>query len=67
MQLVQSYHFIPLVFETMGPINAKGQIFLTDLGRLLGQILGDLREATALFQRLSVVIQLFIAIAFNGT
>ena len=24
MQLMQSYHFVPLAFETMGPINTKG-------------------------------------------
>ena len=58
MQLMKSYHFVPLAFKTMGPINAKGQIVLADLGRLLGKILGDLREATLLFQCLSVVIQL---------
>jgi len=35
-----------------------------NLGRLLGQISGDPREASFLFQRLSVVIQRFNAIAF---
>src|SRR6218665_2123261 len=52
MQLMQSYHFVPLAFETMGPINTKGQALLADLGRLLGQISGDPREASFLFQHL---------------
>ena len=67
IQLMQSYHFVPLAFETMGPINAKGLAFLADLGRLLGQISGDPRETSFLFQRLSVVIQRFNAVAFHST
>jgi len=58
---------VPLAIETMGPINAKGQAFLADLGRLLGQISGDPRKASFLFQRLSLVIQQFNAIAFHAT
>ena len=64
---MQSYHFVPLAFETMGPLNAKGLAFLADLGRLLGQISGDPRETSFLFQRLSVVIQRFNAVAFHST
>ena len=66
-QLMQTYHFAPLAFETMGPINTKGLAFLTDLGRLLAQSSGDQRETSFLFQRLSVVIQRFNAFAFHST
>ena len=45
-QLMQSYLFVPLAFETMGPINTQEQAFLADLGRLLGQISGNPREAS---------------------
>ena len=51
----------------MGPINARGQAFLADLGRLLSQISGDARETSFLFQRLSVTIQRFNAVAFHST
>src|SRR6218665_1255351 len=44
-QLIQSYHFVPLAFETMGPINTKGQAILADLDGLLSKISGDPREA----------------------
>jgi len=64
---MQSYCFVPLAFETTGPINTKGPAFLADLGRPLGQISGDPRDASFLFQRLSVVIQRSSAIAFHGT
>lgn len=64
--MMQSYLFVPLAFETMGPINAKRQAFLVDLGRLLGHISGNPRETNFLLQRLSVMIQRFNAIAFHG-
>jgi len=66
-QSMQSYHFVPLAFETMGPINTKGQAILADMDGLLSKISGDPREASFVFQRLSVVIQRFNAIAFHGT
>ena len=55
------------LWNPMGSVNTKRQAFLADLGRLLGQISGVPREASFLFQRLSVVIQCFDAIAFHGT
>lgn len=64
---MQSYHFVPLAFETMGPIRTKGQAFLADLGHHLAQISGDRREASFLFQHLTVVIQHFNSIVFHGT
>ena len=56
-----------MTFETMGPINAKGQAFLADLGRLLAQVSGEPRETSYLFQRLSIIIQRFNAVAFHST
>jgi hypothetical protein len=53
--------------ETMGPINSKGLAFISDLGRHLTQVTSEPREASFLFQRLSVTIQRFNAIAFSGT
>src|SRR5688572_8747297 len=66
-QLMQSYLFVPLAFETMEPINAKGLAFLADLGSPLSQVSGDPRETSYFFQRLSVVIKRFNAVAFHST
>ena len=40
---------------------------LIDLGRHLSQASDDLRETTFLFQRLSILIQRFNAVAFTGS
>ena len=65
--LARTHTFIPLAFETFGPINSKGVLFLNQLGRRLTANTGDLRETVFLFQRLSVTIQRFNAVCFNGS
>ena len=44
-----------------------GQRFLDSLGERLSSISGDPRETTFLYQRLSVLIQIFNAVAFRGS
>ena len=66
-QLAQSYTFIPVAVETLGPINNAGLEFLSDLGRRISQVSNDHRESAFLFQRLSVLIQRFHAVAIQGT
>ena len=66
-ELLSTYHFTPLAFETLGPINNEGLTFLSDLGQKLCTVTGDPRETTFLFQRLSLTIQRFNAVAFRGT
>ena len=56
-QLAQSYTFIPVAVETLGPINNAGLEFLSDLGRCIFQVSNDHRESAFLFQLLSVLIQ----------
>ena len=65
--LASSHSFIPLAFETLGPINSKGITFFSELGRRLAAQSGDKRETAFLFQRLSVTIQRFNAICFHGS
>lgn len=59
--------FLPLAFETLGPINSDALDFFNELGRLIAHQSGDNREGSYLFQRISVIIQRFNAIAFRGT
>jgi hypothetical protein len=66
-ELSTSYFFVPLAFETLGPINDSGLDFIKDLGRRLSQVSGDSRETGYLFQRLSISIQRFNAVAFRGS
>ena len=65
--LDHSYAFIPLAFETYGPINNKGIKFLQELGHRLRTISDDPRESAFLLQRISVTLQRFNAIAFSDT
>jgi len=66
-QIISSHVFIPLAFETFGPINSKGAAFLSELGHRITARTGDARESAFLFQRLSVTIQRFNRIAFEGS
>ena len=66
-EIIQYHHFIPIAIETLGPINMDGQRFLDSLSERLSSISGDPRETTFLYQRLSVLIQIFNAVAFRGS
>lgn len=66
-QLLQTHQFVPIAFETMGPINTTGLDFIKELGRRITLTTGDLKETSYLLQRLSVTIQRFNAIAFRGS
>jgi len=65
--LAQSYLFVPVAAETMGAINKDGMDFLSDLGRRITQSTDDHRESAFLFQRLSMLIQRYNAVAVLGT
>ena len=63
---ISQTHFIPVV-ETMGPINADGQLFLDELGERLFSVSGDTRESSFSFQPLSVLEQRFNMVTFRVT
>ena len=65
--LTKTHTFIPLAFETFGPINSKGVVFLDQLGHRLAASTGDTRETSFRFQRLSLTIQRFNASCFNSS
>ena len=65
--LSSDYHFIPLALETLGPVGSKATTFLRQLGRRMSTASEDPRETTFLFQRLSIAIQRFNAVCFQGS
>jgi len=65
--LAHTHTFIPLAFETLGPINAKGSAFFIQLGRRLSAFTDDMRKTSFLFQRSSLTIQRYNAICFNSS
>ena len=52
--------------ESFGLICAEALTFLSELGRRITVVTGDLRETTFLFQRLSIAIQRFNCILFKS-
>jgi hypothetical protein len=65
--LASTHCFIPIAVETLGPINDKGLSFLSELGRRLTISSGDKRETAFLYQRLSIIIQRFNNVCFQGS
>ena len=65
--LLDTHDFIPLALETLGPINSRGLALITEMGRHLTKATDEVRETTFLFQRLSLTIQRFNAVAFAGS
>jgi len=65
--LASAYSFVPVAFETLGPINSAGCSFIDEIGRRARFKSGDTREANFLWQRLSVAVQRYNAICLLGT
>jgi len=59
--------FVPLAFETFGPICESGLSFFDDLGGRLAAVTGNPRERSFLYQRLSIAIQQGNAICFSNS
>jgi hypothetical protein len=45
--LPATHMFVPVAFETLGPVNAEGAEFLSELGRRISAVSGDQREANS--------------------
>ena len=65
--LINNYAFVQVAFETLGPINSSGRLLISELGRRISALTGEVRESSFLFQRLSVLVQRFNAVCFLGT
>ena len=65
--LAKTYTFMPIAFETLGPINSKALSFLGVLGRRITTVTEDSREGAFLLQRLSAAIQRFNSLCFKGS
>lgn len=56
-ELQESFHMVPLAFETMGPISKGTNNFLHELAKRITNNSGDMREGDYLRQHLSLAIQ----------
>jgi len=72
-RITQKYHnlssdhiFQPIAMENLGAFSSSFLEFLGELGRRLGSLSGEEREACFLFQRLSVAIQRFNSVLLHN-
>jgi len=66
-ELSRSYLFQPISFETLGTLNSSAQSFIRELGRRISLVSSDPRESAFLFQRLSMCVQRYNAVAFGDS
>jgi hypothetical protein len=62
-----SHDFLPIAFETLGPLNAAAATFIASLGKRISFVTGDARESAFLFQRLSMTLQRFNCVALHDS
>ena len=60
-ELSTTHHFVPLAFESLGPIGTKASNFLKEHGRHLTLATNNPMETAYQFQHLSVALQCFNA------
>lgn len=65
--LSMNYIFQPIAVENLGPLNESAADFMTDLGRRISVVSGEVREGAFLFQRVSVAMQRYNAILLHNS
>lgn len=65
--LPATHDFIPVAIESLVPVNIIGLESLQKFGNLMTEAIGDPRETTYLFQRLSICTQRFNTVTFKGS
>jgi hypothetical protein len=65
--LAATHEFVPIAIETLGPINASGLDLLSCIGKRIGQISGDPRESSFLFQRISISLQRYNSLSLRSS
>ena len=65
--LSDSYHFVPLGFETLGSWGSDASLLISRIGKKITDRTGELRATDFLRQRISIDIQRGNAISILGT
>ena len=65
--IVQTHFFTPVAKETTGVWNNQATEFITELGRRMTEVTGEVKETTYLFQQVSVAIQRGNMLCFTGS
>ena len=66
--IISSSHvFVPAAVETLGPLADEAQLFLAEISKRATLCAVDPREATFLYQRISVAIRSFNAVCLANS
>ena len=66
-ELTINHIFVPIAIESFGSISTEAFTSLSELGRRMSVVTGDMRQTIFLFQRLSVAIQRFNCVLFKSS
>jgi len=62
-----AYRFEPIAVENVGVFSSTTLNFISELGRRICVHIGDVREASYLFQRISIMLQRFNYVLLHDT
>ena len=65
--IAQTHIFTPVTTETSGVLSIQARELLTELGKRIFKITGEMKETTYLFQQMSVAIQRGNMLCFTGS
>ena len=65
--IVQTHIFTPVAIETSSVLSIQAIELLTELGKRIFEITGEVKETTYLFQQVSVAIQRGNMLCFTGS
>ena len=66
-ELAKTHQFAPIAIETGGALNEKAVEFISEVGRKITEVTNEQQETMFLFQRISVALERWNAIAFRNT
>jgi len=66
LTLSSAYRFEPIA-ENLGVVSSTTLNFISELGRRICVHIGDARETSYLFQRISIMLQRFNSVVFHDT
>jgi len=61
------YIFEPIAVETLGVSNASARHLFDDRGRRISESMGEARETSFLYQRISILVQRFNAVPLHDS
>ena len=65
--LLQTHLFTPIAIETAGVWNSQAREFITELGKHVTTVTGEIKETSYIFQQVSVAIQRGNMLSFIGS